>query len=254
MEILYASCRKGFDSLIHISDRNLYRDADGKDLTEAAFMEGIAGKRVLVLFHGYRSETAPPYYAKVLDGINRWGISDKYDVCVPYPWPGGKLRIGFGLSEYRADRCAKFPAALIYLMHAHGAIVDVQTHSLGARLALEALTRNKDAYINQLFLLAPAVADEVPELGEKYGRVIAGQTRQTAVFYSERDAILEFAYPAGETLTGHPDKALGFHGAEDKSKLPPNVKEFNCTKFIPDHGAYRGSQEFHELWLTCLVR
>jgi pimeloyl-ACP methyl ester carboxylesterase len=251
MNILYASCRKGFDSLIHISDRNLYRDADGHDLTEAAFMDGIAGKRVLVLFHGYRSETAPPYYAKVLEGINKWGISDKYDVCVPYPWPGGKLRIGFGLSEGRADRCAKFPAAMIGLMNSHSATVDVQTHSLGARLALEALARNKDAHINQLFMLAPAVADEAPELGEKYGRVVASQTGKTAVFYSRRDKVLEFMYPIGETLTGHPDMALGFHGAEDKTKLTPNVTQFDCSKFIFDHSGYRGSEEFHDLWRSC---
>jgi hypothetical protein len=58
-------------------------------------------------------------------------------------------------------------------------------------------------------------------------------------------------YPIGETLTGHPDMALGFHGAEDKTKLTPNVTQFDCSKFIFDHSGYRGSEEFHNLWRSC---
>jgi hypothetical protein len=253
MKVLYASCRRNFDDPFIVGGKNLFRAANGKDLDEEEFLAGCKGKRVLVLVHGYRSETSGPYYTRVLDGINKYGIADHYDVVIGYLWAGGYFRSDYAVSSWRADRCAKHLLNLSTILWPCATSIDVQTHSLGAHVALEALRREGLLDWQNLFLLAPAVADESIEKQERFGSV-GIETGNTFVFYSKRDKVLEFMFPVGEALTGHPDFALGYHGAEDASKLHQNVKQFDCTPFIDEHSAYRTSPEFHKLWLECLAK
>jgi pimeloyl-ACP methyl ester carboxylesterase len=253
MKVLTTSCRRGFNDPYFVGSANLYRDADGKELTEEQVLEECFGKRILFLLHGYRSEIDAPYYAPVLEGMRQYGIADYYDLVIEGLWAGGKLRSEYPLSRGRAHHSAKLVSDLTSQIWRTAAYLDVQTHSLGARVALEALDRRLNKWRN-LFLLAPAVADDSIQEGEDYGLLIDAWTLNTHVFYSKRDReVLEFLFPIGEALTGHLEMALGYHGAEDSKKLPVNVTQHDCTSFIGGHSAYRVSPEFHALWRNALA-
>jgi hypothetical protein len=279
MQVLYASCRRNFTDPFVVGSANLYRDADNKDLTEDEFLESVTGKRVLLLEHGYRSEIVQPWYsqawsfvktkvfrrpapppvehprvmyADVLNGMQKYGVDKHYDCVIGGFWAGGELRADYAVSVWRANKCAKYVEDLCAKVGMVAETLDVQTHSLGAHVALEALRRESILHIRNLFLLAPAVADECIQKDEPYGKAACVETQSTYVWFSRNDPVLRNVFPLGEAMTGHPDVALGWHGAEDASKLPGNVRQFDCSTFIHGHSEYRQSPEFHQLWLMCL--
>ncbi len=97
------SCRKDFWSTtdfsggLDIRDLDMTGDGSGASVTSANFLQAIAGKRVMVLVHGYNNDR--------LDVLDSYGTIDRqmrllnflggaaapYDAVVGFAWPGGSV-------------------------------------------------------------------------------------------------------------------------------------------------------------------
>jgi len=111
-------------------------------------------------------------------------------------------------------------------------------HSLGSRVALEAVTRG-GATADVLVLLGAAVDNE--SLRTKYADARA---RKIVVFSSQSDSVLRKMY-----LLSKMDFALGAKGPDRKSKELPWVKHYDVTSLVSDHSGYRHSRF---VWKTIL--
>jgi len=91
-------------------------------------------------------------------------------------------------------------------------------------------------------MLAAAVDNESIEQGEKYFEG-TGHCTRFCIFHSNRDGVLQVAYPIGETLSlSLPDIALGYSGPEDPADIishSPHVKVVNCKRVVGGHGQYK---------------
>jgi esterase/lipase superfamily enzyme len=259
--MLWVSCREDFFEDFDHSEGNAFRDFPnlpdlGKftNLTEAEFLSRIEGKRVVVLVHGYRNAAAKiaASYKKLeemMAASNLLGGTGAYDMVVGYLWPGGVLRVGFPFSVGRANRSGKPFRALLAAMQTKAAAVDVETHSLGARVALKALL-GVGVNIRNLLLTAPAVDDEAIQKGEEFFASYES-TAKTYVYHSHGDDVLRFTYRAGDLLDF--DQALGWEGPEDDESIrtfSKNARIVDCRDVVNDHSGYRDAIEFYDHWAT----
>lgn len=252
--MLLVSIREDFTGATGFSDSDEIREPLGEPLepfarlTEAQFAERIAGRRRLVLVHGYRNaaESAYAAYAQVARMLQRTARGEAragYEQIVGFLWPGGWSRIGYVSAVLRANKAGKRFAAHLARM-GRAAAVDVQTHSLGARVALEALQQGRTS-IRFLHLTAPAVDDEAIERGDAYERA-CGACQSVYVFHSRNDGVLEKAYRIGDWFDF--DKALGYHGPQHPDRILPNTKIVDCQDVVEDHGGYRDAPEYFDYW------
>lgn len=85
-----------------------------------------------------------------------------------YVWPGGDLGISYVFAKRRAEKAAQRIQSLLLSIASVANSIDINTHSLGARVALQALKGVPGKPIRNLFMLAAAVDDESIEIGEKF--------------------------------------------------------------------------------------
>lgn len=224
--IILASCRR------HLFDATAYPVP--MDMPSGDF----AGKRVLILVHGYRTD-----YESIVasyDTIER-RIGHCYDKVIGFVWPGGWTRVGYQVSKRRADRSAVELRQLIGHLAWQGAVaIDIQAHSLGAHVALECL--NHSRLIRGLYLAAPAVHHDCLEFGRFFEAHF--NSLRIHILHSSNDPVLGWWYRIG-TL-GH--KALGHRGAADVERLPANVVQVDCSSVIHGHSEYRHSAAVYAYW------
>jgi len=239
--MIYASCRRDFLDAIHFSDAPLMYRTDLND-PRASILEADAikqmGPRPLVLVHGYRSspEDVESSYSIIAAAVADFG----YSAVVGMLWPGGELRISFPAAVPRANVAGKRLRSLLRAVPD----ADIQTHSLGARVALRAL--GPDGIVcKNLILSAPAVDDEALEYGEEFNGAALSCAR-VAVFHSQRDEVLRTAYRAGDLLEH--DMALGWRGPENPDQCPANVHIFDCERVVGSHGGYRDEPKYYAGW------
>jgi pimeloyl-ACP methyl ester carboxylesterase len=249
--MLLVSVRKNFTSSTDFSEADAVREIQQPklkpytELTIEQLQARVAGKRCLILIHGYRNPAggAVRAYWKVqemLRAAGSLGGAGGYDEIIGYLWPGGLTRVGFVVAIQRANRAGKrFEQLLLNLSDA--AAVDVQTHSLGARVALEALDRGR-ARIRGLHLTAPAVDDEAVERGEVYQEACEA-CGAVYVFHSKNDKVLKVWYRFGQV-----DRALGWKGPQHKKRILPNTKVVDCQDVVKDHGGYRDAPQYFTYW------
>lgn len=255
--MLLVSVRENFTATTDFSETDQYREVAQPvlepftPLTLDQFKQRVAGKKCLVLVHGYRNEaqSAVAAYGKVADMLNRTAPGPGaavYDEIIGYLWPGGWLRVSFFFAVFRANCAAKRFEKLLLALADAGAVVDVQTHSLGARVAAEALDRQR-ARIRFLHLTAPAIDDESVEQRKEYGEACA-QCQGVYVFHSEKDQVLKVGYRMGDFPEF--DEALGFHGPQHPSMVTANTRVVDCRDIVEEHGGYRSAPEYFDYWLS----
>lgn len=167
-------------------------------------------------------------------------------------WPGDHWTgfVSYPFEGRDADDTADELARFIVLVVHSGTPLSFVTHSLGARVAMEAMISllEEDYSVTQVCLMAAAIDDYSVSSSEDY-RVVVEEAGRVAVLSSKEDEVLKYVYPAADLLQSFIffwresfGLALGYHGPrpdEDGGPVPSNV----LHEAIPearnsDHGDY----------------
>jgi esterase/lipase superfamily enzyme len=166
-------------------------------------------------------------------------------------WPGDhwSRAASYSFEGNDADDSATALTTFIGDTVTRGTELSFVSHSLGARVVLEAIKRLKrtDYPTRQVCLMAAAIDDFSLAAQRTYLTAVA-RTQRVAVLASREDRVLKLAYPLGDFLqsliffrTDRTGLALGFHGPRPHggAAVPPVV----IHEQIPDgrqsdHGHY----------------
>jgi hypothetical protein len=250
--MLLVSCRKDFWSPTEFSTTDAIRRLDletgiGTPVSKDDFLQEVQGRRLTVLVHGYNNEER--------DVVDSYGTIDRrmralgflaaaaaqYDALVGFVWPGGAVGVSFPFARQRAGESAVRFAGLLADLRSASAVIDLNTHSLGAHVAFEALRTGSPQMVRHAWNFASAVDNESIESGKRYFQ--ASRRCQTFhVFHSKNDPVLRVWYRVGDFLDF--DTALGYSGPEDPGAVvehSPNVRVINCKNVVSSHGGYRSA-------------
>jgi esterase/lipase superfamily enzyme len=262
--MILISCRKDFSNSRKFAERIAVRDYPNlpkldefEELDEGALAQRVQGKHVLVLVHGFRNSLSDVAnaYQRLLKGLTDSGIvgTNGYGLVLGFTWPGFEKALGFLPAVPFANRTAGFFRPLLALASRNALTVDVQTHSLGARVALQTLSGGTEGgFVDNLMMIAAAVDNEVLEPKQEFNEALAG-CRRCLVYHSERDAVLKFAFRIGNAPKF--DRALGFKGPEHPKIIKekcPDVFTIDCEAVVGSHGAYRSAPKYYEHWLRVM--
>jgi esterase/lipase superfamily enzyme len=246
------SCRKDFWSPTEFSSVEEIRSINlesgvGTVMQHSDFLQDVANKRLTVLVHGYNNEE--------LDVISSYRTIDAqmrllgflgtnaapYDALVGFAWPGGAVGVSFPFARGRAGDTAPRFARLLADLRSAGATVDLNTHSLGAHVAFEALRDGPPQVVRNAWNFASAVDNESIEFKERYFAA-TGRCERVYVFHSKNDPVLRVWYRIGDFFEF--DTALGYSGPEDPAAIithSPHVRVINCKDVVSSHGGYRST-------------
>lgn len=250
--MLIVSCRNKFWSSTEFSTGNEVRRVDlatgiGDTVPGNDFLEELAGKRVTILVHGYNNEE--------LDVLGSYGTIESemrmlrflggpgahYDALIGFAWPGGALGVSFPFARQRAAESAPRFARLLAELRSAGVTIDLNTHSLGAHVAFEALRHAAPKIVRNAWNFASAVDNESIEFKERY-YPSSQHCERFFVFHSKNDPVLRVWYRVGDLFDF--DTALGYSGPEDPAVImsrSSNVRVINCKDVVRSHGGYRSS-------------
>ncbi len=240
--MILASCRRNFTSPWFESSLQL-RDEDGIPITLERLALSLAKHNVCILVHGYRVDfdSAVAAYARIENMAKAEGLDYTF---IGYLWPGSVIAAGFFAAISRATKSGFQLADLIWGLNDAGCKPSVETHSLGARVALKALALGAD--VKDVILTAPAVDDGSLALNAEFYRSLA-HARRVGVFYSANDPVLKGAYWWAELLLERRQvHALGLDGPEKPT--PFNVQSFDMSSQVHSHGEYRDRTETYQNW------
>lgn len=220
--VFYASCRKQPNDTISMPTDNVSW-IEGKEPVVRI------GDRVCILIHGYRSDFygIQHSYSSIFNRIGR-----NYEHVIGFIWPGGWSRISFWTSGRRARASSEPLERLVMELSDKQAVVDIQTHSLGAEVAL-----GVDSYVRNILLTAPAVG-AMRVLDTNYQ-----PCKRMVIYFSRYDPVLKVWYRVSKFGFG---RALGLRPIVRADY--PNLRFVDCSNIIHDHGGYRKSQLVMEHW------
>jgi esterase/lipase superfamily enzyme len=257
--MILASCRKDFDSNQFFGElqfRSYPNPSDTShftEMTEGEVSNGVRDLHVVVFVHGYRNplRNVGAAYRKLETELTSRGLigPGQYDMAIGFLWPGFETRVGFFPAVPWANRSAAFFREFVKLLNGHAHTVDVQTHSLGARVALQTMAFEHEVWVDNLMLTAPAVDNESLEPAKEFNAALRS-CRRCLVYHSSKDPVLRVWYRLGAL-----DKALGDKGPEDPEvieKQCPEVYVVNCSNVVASHGGYRRAAEVYEHWTRVL--
>lgn len=258
--MIIASCRKYFDSNRFLAADLRYRDvsaaADAPDLTLAGLRIQARNRHVCILVHGYGNPLPDVVaaYAELHAGMKAAGVVGpaNYGLVVGFTWPGWRGP-AFPIARAAANKAGRHLRRLVERLRPAALSIDVQTHSLGARVALAALTPPGGIFVDNLLLAAPAVDRTLLESGREFHAALDACNR-CFVYHSRRDAVLRKFYPLGDAADGIVH-ALGLNGPRRPAaafRQHPNLYVVDCTACVPDHGAYRQAAPWHAHWARVL--
>ena len=259
--MLMISSRKNFWQATSFSNKEAFRNIDlafpndpGIEVSEADFYTAVTGKRLYLLIHGYNNDEGAirSSYAVIEQMMITHGLlgpGAPYDTVIGYAWPGGDLRISYAFAKKRAEKVAPRVQKLLLSIASTSpdTSLDINTHSLGARVALQSLKGVPGKPIRNLFLLAPAVDDESIENGQKFYSSTQACNR-VYVLHSKFDPVLKTWFPLADF-----DQALGLNGPEDAASIishSPNVKVVNCKNVIKSHSDYKNEPKVYQYMLN----
>ena len=225
-------------------------ETERREVTVDELKEAVSGKVVLVLVHGYNNEfdDIVRAYDIIREKVGE-NLDDYYDDVIGYTWPGGNHPLDWAAPKRRAGLVAPRFGNVLRNVAPIAEVVDVMSHSLGARVALRAINDLPSATVRANYLLASAVDNESVEKGRKY--FSATQRAESVIFYSKNDRVLRFGYSAAEW-----DFALGYTGPEDPGAIAehsPNVSVANCKRVVGGHGEYKSEDAIYRFiakWLN----
>lgn len=250
--MLMVSCRRDFWSATDFSNANEIRRIDLENSTGQAvphdeFLREVRSKRITVLVHGYNNEERDVIGSyNVIDRQMRQlgflgGQAASYDALIGFAWPGGAVGVSFPFARQRAAESASRFSSLLAALRGVGATIDLNTHSLGAHVAFEALREGTPRIVRNSWNFASAVDNESIEFGERYHDA-SGRCQSFYVFHSRNDSVLRVWYRVGDLFDF--DTALGFSGPEDPGDIirhSRNVRVVNCKDVVQSHGGYRSA-------------
>ena len=123
--------------------------------------------------------------------------------------------------------------SLLTQLNAVAKNVDVYSHSMGCRLALETLDLASGKLVRNLFMAAPAVQNESIQIGERYGKATQ-ICDHVYVFHSRNDGVLRWLFRGAEF-----DRALGYNGPQDMDQIPSNVSVIDLSETVDGHSGYK---------------
>lgn len=201
-------------------------------IDETALAVLVKDKNVLILIHGMGVP-----FTRVMSNYRRLLQPPlPYDRVIGVTWPAQELRrssfhngMVFLNANTRAKKVGKRLTDLLEMMTKEAGSLDVFTHSLGAKVAVNALKRLSDEEIGNLFLTAPAIGSGSFQPHHRY-RFISDKVReQIVVFFSQED-------PVFRGLGRH---KMGHRGAMEKNpKTGEKIRNVDCTPTIHAHSAY----------------
>lgn len=206
-------------------------------IPENSWKDATSRKRALFLIHGYNVQNAHKSYREIESRIG-----DLYDVVIGVWWPGSDLALAFWLACMRADKAGKILASCVSKMSFLS--IDVEAHSLGCRVALEALRNGMS--VNALILTAAAVDNESPLKGKRYYEA-CGMANVVFNAFSRKDPVLSMAYRLARF-----DKALGLSGISN-GIAPSSYMERDFTHYVDGHGKYKTCAVFYKHWRSICV-
>lgn len=259
--MILVSCRRDFTSnqkfaegnsirdYPNLSDLARYREMEGADL-----IERVRGRHVVILVHGFRNPIAnvARAYRGIEETLRRQRLMTEaaYGEVIGFLWPGAVSVSGFFAAIPLADKSAWHLYSLLRLLGTAAKTADVQTHSLGARVALQALAAQDDVFVDNLMLTAPAVDDESLEPRREFHASLEACNR-AFVFHSKEDAVLK-AYVVAQF-----DLALGSGGPERPKVIETecrNVYVVDSVKAVrKDHSGYRKAPSYFTHWKRILT-
>ncbi len=264
--MILVSCRKDFASDHFFSDSNVIRDYPNPanldiytEISEQELQSRASGRHVLILVHGYRNPlknaaTAYKELAKSLTDAgllaeNATALNTKYGLVVGFVWPGFRTKVlGFLAARPSANRSGGYLRNLLHTVRSTARTVDVQTHSLGARVALQALSTDDSLWLDNLMMTAPAVDNECLEPQQEFFEALDSCAR-VFVYHSRHDPVLK-AYVFAAV-----DRALGGKGPENKPVILascPNVNVVDCQSQVKQHSDYRKKPKYIAHWAKVL--
>ncbi len=258
------SCRKNFTSDQSVCDVNQVRNYTNpsdpnvfQDMTMDQLVEQAANKHVCILVHGYRNPIANVMnaYWKMTQKLADDGVSGPkgYGLVVGFAWPGRTTRVGFFVAPPNARKAGPRLLELINALRGVAHSVDVQTHSLGARVALTALADSRKVFVDNLMITAPAVDRDLLEVGKDFHASLESCSR-CFVYHSKNDRVLKLTYPLAD-IAGGLKRALGLNGPRSKVKTlaeTPNVYVVDCSVRVKEHSGYRKADQYYEHWKRLL--
>ena len=264
--MLFVSCRRDFTSDRLFADDLLIRDYPNvaditrfTDLGVDALLRRAEGRHVIVLVHGYRNpfKNVAPAYGDVARNLMQHNLLDEsvegatshYGLLIAFAWPGFTTRtLGFFAARPWANRSADYLQRLIGTVRRAARSVDIQTHSLGAQVALQALTTDNTLWVDNLMLTAPAVDNECLQPGEDFHESLDNCNR-VFVYHSKHDPVLKTYIVASF------DRALGSRGPQDSDitlEQCRNVYVIDCQEPVREHSDYRKTPEYFRHWTRVL--
>lgn len=263
--MIIASCRRNFTSACFMSRRLQLRDYDTGRATEApapldlaALQAAAQNQHVCIVIHGFNNTMAAVLeaYDELQSEMKRNGVCGTrgYGLVVGFAWPGWIKAPGFFPARRSAHLAAPFLQQLVNDLRRVALSVDIQTHSLGARVALQALRKPRVTFVDNLILSAPAVDIDRLEPGRPFHSSLDSCNR-CFVYHSRTDSVLKLAYRTGDIADGW-KKALGLNGPRSREitlRDCPNVYVVDCTAFVPGHSDYRRAARYHAHWTRVLT-
>jgi esterase/lipase superfamily enzyme len=258
------SCRRDFESNVLLAKENQFRNytnpgahTEFQDVSQAAILDGATNKHVLILVHGFNNpiENVTKAYWELVSALDQPGLNGPtgYGLIVGFTWPGARTPFGYFGAGPKATRSAPFLRELINALRPVALSVDVETHSLGARVALKALVEPKKTFVDNLLLTAPAIDNNILEPNETFFDSVSSCNR-CFVYFSKKDPVLKGGFWIGDILDGI-HSALGLRGPRSKAitlDKTPNVYVVDCTARVSSHGGYRKTSQFYEHWKEVL--
>jgi hypothetical protein len=209
----------------------------------------VRGRDVLLVTHGFN--------VNQMDGLQKlsnWArlLNLGNAVTVGILWPGDSRWIhvvDYPLEGNEAIAAGNAVAAFLNANLAAAFSLSFTSHSLGARVVLQAIG-GLNRPVRRLLLMAAAIDNTC--LCAEYAEA-AANVQSISVLASRSDDVLEWAFPAGNSLSGlvqsglpYLHQALGREGPADPFPSPNNI---HVDWQIPDrwnygHGGYLPPQPF----------
>ncbi len=220
-----------------------WRTSMGQVLTRTQVTGRVGGKRAVLLLHGYNNteDAAAGAYSVLMGNFEDAGPSP-YEIVIGAFMPLSQFKLGFTFARHRARKAGSMIAEVC--AHLLVASLDVQTHSLGGMVALEALRHGLRC--RNLIMSAPAVDDDALEPASRYGAYLYRASR-ILVAYSRHDPV-DWPYRFASW-----DRMLGAHGPQEPGAITAGVDLLDCSGFIGAHSRYKSCPEYLTWWRQVAV-
>jgi pimeloyl-ACP methyl ester carboxylesterase len=200
----------------------------------------------VVLVHGYNCADPIDAYLRIethLETRNEYGVVPWYDEVIGVAWPGSHLELAFWFACWRAEKAGRLLAGA--LGGFEPAALDIEAHSLGCMVTLEALDHGLS--VRNCILTAAAVDNESIQEREQYALAVQ-RAERVLVAYSRHDPVLRGAYRIGMW-----DSALGLTGPQDPKRCSRRITPLDCSAQVAEHGAYKRCSMLFESWRSLVT-